>query len=187
MGRRRERLKWPGAWTFVPAWLFALILVIGAASCSSDGGGYVIFGVNEWDRDVVIAVTGQQHESLVLPARSQTTLFVSRFNPSGELRVWDADCNSLAALPFTTSGISVWVGPSGDVRLTEGERRPDGVEQVPGADNGEPALIERNAPEVATPPCETWQVTPASLSVRHCHQRAGALRNSWIPVTTAGL
>ena len=125
----------------IPRGLVALALVFATPSCASDGGGYVVLGVNESDRDVVIAVTSHQPESLVLPARSQATLFVSSGTPSGELRVWDVDCKPLATLPFTRSGVSVWIDPRGEVRLTDGEPGPDGVEPVPNGDNGEAALV----------------------------------------------
>lgn len=107
----------------------AVALTLTAVGCS-DGGGYTVMALNEWDQDVIVAVTSNQPESLRLPARTWGTLFISWSDPSGDLTVFDDSCRQVASLPFKQSGLTLHVGPAGDIELTVGEdwKVPAGIE-----------------------------------------------------------
>jgi hypothetical protein len=134
---RRRRLGAP---------VLAAVLALGAAGCS-DGTGFTVLGMNESESDVIVALKDEYPESVILPARSWATLFVSWGNPSGEVRVFDDACNPMATLPFERAGIVVHIGVGGEVEIREGEvHPPDGVERVPVDHNGGYLLEEASCP-----------------------------------------
>jgi hypothetical protein len=101
-----------------------LALVIGlcfsVVGCSSDRGGYIVMALNEWDRDVIVAVTTEPRESRRLPARTWGTLFISRSDPIGDLTVFDETCRQIASFPLGQSTHTVHLGPAGDAELIGG-------------------------------------------------------------------
>jgi hypothetical protein len=97
--------------------LVALGLCAAAAGCIQEAPGTVVAGVNESDRDVIVA-SSLHGRSLVLPARTRGKLFDSYSTPSGELTVFDEQCRALGTLPLTRTLDTLRIGPAGEIELT---------------------------------------------------------------------
>ena len=124
-----------------------MVLCLSAIGCSVDGGGYDVQALNEWDQDVIVAVTGNTPESRRVPARTYGTLYGSWADPSGELTVFDASCRPIASFPLR-SDQTVHIGPAGDVESTEvGLKAPAGVAHDRGDDQtGDTVFLSERCP-----------------------------------------
>ena len=101
------------------------------AGCFGEAPGSQVWGLNESDRDVVVA-SPLHSGSSILPARTWSMMFNSYSDPDREILVYDADCKLLATLPLRTSSATVRIDPAGEPELVEGTMDiPAGVTRDP--------------------------------------------------------
>ena len=89
------------------------------AGCFGEAPGSQVWGLNESDRDVVVA-SPLHGGSSVLPARTWSMMFNSYSDPDRQILVYDEDCRLLATLPLTTSSATVRIDPAREPELVEG-------------------------------------------------------------------
>jgi len=104
-----------------------IVLCLSAVGCGVDGGGYGLMALNEWDQDVIVAVTGNTPESKRVPARTYGVLSQSWADPAGDLTVFDTSCRPLASFSMR-SDQTVRIGPAGEIEVSEpGFAVPEGI------------------------------------------------------------
>ena len=96
--------------------LAGVALVAIVAGCMSEAAGSQVWGLNESDRDVVVA-SSVHGGSLIVPARSWSKIFDAYRDPGGDILVYDEDCRRVATLPLTTPLATVRIDPAGEAEL----------------------------------------------------------------------
>lgn len=97
--------------------------------CIAEAPGTLVIGLNESDRDVIVASSHHSSAPLVLTAHTWGKLFDDYGPPSGEVTVFDLDCSVLATLTLTRAVDTLRIGPQGEIALTGGldDVMPSGV------------------------------------------------------------
>jgi hypothetical protein len=103
------------------------------SGCISEPAGTRVFGLNESDRDVIVASSHHGGPALVLTAHTWGQLFDDYGHPSGEVTVFDPDCAVLARLPLTRALDTLRIGPQGEIAfIGRGDNiLPSGVNRAP--------------------------------------------------------
>jgi hypothetical protein len=83
--------------------------------CISEAPGTQVFGLNESDRDVIVASSHHGGPPLVLTAHTWGKLFDDYGDPSGDVTVFDLQCGVLAKLPLTRALDTLRIGPQGEI------------------------------------------------------------------------
>ncbi|MCI0582229.1 MAG: hypothetical protein L0227_04915 [Chloroflexi bacterium] len=112
---------------------FIACLAFFASACVSDGGGWILYGLNESDHDVFVRLTGGEGGAVRLPAKTWGNIFVRWGDPVGTIVVLDDSCGEINSWPAAKHGHTVVVTSGGDVALTA-DRREDGWTAPPGLD-----------------------------------------------------
>ena len=87
------------------------------SACIGEAAGTQVFGLNESDRDVIVASSHHRQPSVVLPAHTWAKLFDDYAPPSGEVTVFDRQCRLLVKLPLTRALETLRVGTQGEIEL----------------------------------------------------------------------
>jgi hypothetical protein len=130
-------------------WLAAVQLSLVLSGCIAEAPGTVVFGLNESDRDVIVASSHHRSPPLVLPAHTWGKLFDDYEEPEGEITVYDLSCGVLATLPLTREADTLRIGPQDEVEFTGRglDPLPSGVHRAPDDPSGGGTLwIERECP-----------------------------------------
>ena len=111
-----------------------MAVVLAAAllsACIGEAAGTQVFGLNESDRDVIVASSHHQQPSFVLTAHTWAKLFDDYAKPSGEVTVFDPQCHLLARLPLTRALETLRIGTQGEIELIRRDAGPlpSGVHQ----------------------------------------------------------
>ena len=104
----------------------AIAIALAVSGCIVEAPGTMLFGLNESDRDVIVASSHHGSPPLVLPAHTWGKLFDDYDEPDGEITVYDVTCDVLAKLSLTRSPDTVRIGPHSEIELVGG-----GVDQLP--------------------------------------------------------
>jgi hypothetical protein len=109
------------------------------SSCISESAGTVVYGLNESDRDVIVASSHHRVAPRILTAHTWGRLFDDYGHPSGEITVFDLDCHPLATLPLTRAIDTLLIGRHEEVGFTGGliGPVPSGVNGAPPNANGD--------------------------------------------------
>jgi hypothetical protein len=120
--------------------VLASILLVG---CNAEPAGTRIFGLNESDRDVIVASSQHHGSPRVLTPHTWGLLFDEPFElPSGEITVYDGECRQKASLPRTRAINTLHIGSNGDIEFLgqwEGPL-PSGIHQAPANPSGDGTL-----------------------------------------------
>ncbi len=130
-------------------WLATVPLSLVLSGCMAEAPGTVVFGLNESDRDVVVASSHHGSPPLVLPAHTWGKLFDDYEEPDGELTVYDHSCDVLATLPLTREADTLRIGPQNEIELMGRwqDQLPTGVQRASDDPTGGGTLwAERDCP-----------------------------------------
>ena len=122
--------------------LIACIAILASSgllsACIAEPAGTVVLGLNESNRDVIVASSQHQVAPRVLTAHTWGRLFDDYRRPSGEITVFDTDCHPLATLPLTRAIDTLRIGPQNEIAfIGRGDNiLPSGIHQAPPNPNG---------------------------------------------------
>ncbi len=117
----------------------AILVLSGLLSaCISEPAGTVVYGLNESDRDFIVASSHHNVAPRVLTAHTWGRLFDDYGLPSGEITVYDTACHPLATLPLTRAIDTLRIGSEEEIAFIGrgADLLPSGVHRAPDNPNG---------------------------------------------------
>jgi hypothetical protein len=120
---------------FVAAFGLSVVL----SGCWGEAPGTQVFGLNESDRDVIVASSHHHVGPWVLTAHTWGRMFDDYADPTGEITVFDPQCRVLATLPLTRAYDTLRIGPQGEIGfIGRGvDLLPSGVQRAPNNPQGD--------------------------------------------------